>query len=89
MLIGIPKEIMHGENRVAATPETVEKFVKEGFAVLVEKGAGEGSFYSDQQYEAAGAKLVEDVCDLYNQAEVILKVKEPLFNEQKQNMRLS
>ena len=84
MLIGIPKEIMHGENRVAATPETVEKFVKEGFAVLVEKGAGEGSFYSDQQYEAAGAKLVEDVCDLYNQAEVILKVKEPLFNEQKQ-----
>lgn len=84
MLIGIPKEIMHGENRVAATPETVEKFVKEGFAVLVEKGAGAGSFYSDQQYEAAGAKLVEDVCDLYNQAEVILKVKEPLFNEQKQ-----
>jgi NAD(P) transhydrogenase subunit alpha len=52
MIIGIPKEIMHGENRVSATPETVEKLVKDGATVLVEKSAGEGSFFSDEQYKA-------------------------------------
>ncbi len=83
MIIGIPKEIMHGENRVSATPETVEKLVKDGATVLVEKSAGEGSFFSDEQYKAAGAQLIDDVADLYEKAEVILKVKEPQFNTQK------
>ncbi len=83
MIIGIPKEIMHGEKRVSATPETVQKFITDGAAVLVEKGAGEGSFYQDQQYAAAGAKLISDVSEIYSQADVILKVKEPLFNEEK------
>lgn len=83
MIIGIPKEIMHGEDRVSATPETVEKLVKDGATVLVEKSAGEGSFFSDQQYAAAGAQMIDDVADLYEKAEVILKVKEPQFNTKK------
>ena len=83
MIIGIPKEIMHGERRVAATPETVAKFVKDGAHVLVENGAGVGAFFADEAYAAVGAEMVADVADLYKRADVILKVKEPLFNEEK------
>ena len=83
MIIGVPKEIMHGERRVAATPETVAKFVKDGAQVLVENGAGVGAFFADEAYAAAGAEMVADVADLYARADVILKVKEPLFNEEK------
>ncbi|WP_304298192.1 Re/Si-specific NAD(P)(+) transhydrogenase subunit alpha [Porphyromonas gulae] len=82
MIIGIPKEIMHGENRVSATPETVAKFVADGFKVLFEKGAGEGAQYHDEEYAQAGATLVDGAKAVYDGAEVILKVKEPLFNEQ-------
>ncbi len=64
MIIGIPKEIMHGERRVAATPETVAKFVKDGVHVLVENGAGVGAFFADDAYAAAGAEMVKDVADL-------------------------
>ena len=81
MIIGIPKEIMHDENRVACTPETVGKFVNDGFKVLVEKTAGEGALYHDEDYIKAGATMVEDPVEIYNTAEIILKVKEPLFNE--------
>ena len=81
MIIGIPKEIMHGEDRVAAIPSTVEKMVKGGHKVLVEKGAGVGAFFPDADYEKAGAVLTSDVEALYAESEVILKVKEPLFNE--------
>ena len=81
MIIGIPKEIMHDEARVACTPETVGKFVKDGFEVLVEKSAGEGALFSDEEYAANGAKLIEDAQEVYDKAELILKVKEPLFNE--------
>ncbi len=84
MVIGIPAEIMHGERRVSAIPETVEKYVKAGFGVLVEKGAGAGAFYQDGQYEAAGARILDDPAQLYAQADLILKVKEPQFNEAKQ-----
>ncbi|MCK9176947.1 MAG: NAD(P) transhydrogenase subunit alpha [Clostridiales bacterium] len=83
MIIGVPKEIMPGERRVAASPETVEKMVKDGLTVLVEKDAGEGAFYHDPDYVAAGASIVDDVCDIFKRADVILKVKEPLFNEKK------
>lgn len=84
MVIGIPVEIMHGERRVSAIPETVEKYVKAGFGVLVERGAGEGAFYQDGQYEAAGARIVDDAAQLYAQADLILKVKEPQYNAAKQ-----
>ena len=82
MIIGVPKEIMPGERRVAASPETVAKMVKDGLEVLVEKNAGEGAFYRDADYTAAGAEIIENVVDLYQRAEVILKVKEPLMNEE-------
>lgn len=81
MKIGVPKEIMHGERRVSATPETVKKMVDEGATVLVEKGAGEGAFFPDEKYAAAGATLVDGAPAIFEQADVILKVKEPLFNE--------
>jgi NAD(P) transhydrogenase subunit alpha len=81
MIIGIPKEIMHGENRVSATPETVKKMLSDGHRVLVEKNAGEGSFYHDDQYIQAGAEMVADPRIIYEKAQVILKVKEPQFNE--------
>ncbi len=83
MLIGIIKEIMHGERRVSATPETVAKLVKDGAQVWVEKNAGEGAFFHDAQYEAVGAKIVADPAEIFAKADVILKVKEPQFNKQK------
>src|SRR5690554_1463405 len=83
MIIGIPKEIMHGEKRVSAIPDTVKKFVNDGLEVLVEYGAGTGAFYSDELYKKAGAKMVKDVKEIYEKANIILKVKEPLFNEEK------
>lgn len=83
MIIGIPKEIMHDEGRVAAIPETVAKLKADGFDVLVENGAGALAFFSDADYAAAGAQMVADAQELYDRADIILKVKEPLFNEQK------
>lgn len=80
MIIGVPKEIMHGERRVSATPDTVKKMVAEGATVLVEKGAGDGAFFADGAYVEAGAKVIEDVQEIFAKADVILKVKEPLFN---------
>jgi NAD(P) transhydrogenase subunit alpha len=83
MIIGILKEIMHGERRVSAIPETVRKMVGDGAKVLVETGAGIGSFYPDKEYQEAGAVLVNDPEEIYRQADVILKVKEPQFNHEK------
>ena len=82
MIIGIPKEIMHDEARVAATPETVRKYVADGHKVLVEKGAGVGALHADAAYAAAGAVMCDTAQQVYDEAELILKVKEPLFNEQ-------
>ena len=81
MTIGIPKEIMMGEARVAASPETVKKFIQDGEKVLIEKGAGINSLYHDEDYAAMGAELISDPLELYKRADLILKVKEPLFNE--------
>ncbi|MFA6627327.1 MAG: NAD(P) transhydrogenase subunit alpha [Bacilli bacterium] len=80
MIIGIPKEIMHGEKRVSAIPDTVKKMVADGATVLVEKSAGEGSFYHDDQYAEAGAYLIDGPESIFEKADVILKVKEPQFN---------
>ncbi|AGA67815.1 NAD/NADP transhydrogenase alpha subunit [Desulfitobacterium dichloroeliminans LMG P-21439] len=81
VIIGIPKEIMKGENRVAASPDTVKKMVAGGARVLVETMAGVGSFFSDDDFKAAGASIETNVESLYEQAHIILKVKEPLFHE--------
>ncbi len=80
LTIGIPKEIMHGEARVAATPETVAKFVQDGFKVLIQTSAGEGALYHDADYVASGAELVADPKAIYERADIILKVKEPQYN---------
>ncbi|MDO4708155.1 MAG: NAD(P) transhydrogenase subunit alpha [Porphyromonadaceae bacterium] len=80
LTIGIPKEIMQGEARVAATPETVAKFVTDGFRVLIQEGAGLGSLYDDEAYRTAGAVLVPCPKEIYEEAHIILKVKEPQMN---------
>jgi NAD(P) transhydrogenase subunit alpha len=81
MLIGIPKEIMIKENRVAALPETIGKFKGLGFDVLVETKAGMGAFAHDDAYRQAGAEIAADAAEVFARADIILKVKEPLFNE--------
>ncbi|NLB39105.1 MAG: NAD(P) transhydrogenase subunit alpha [Clostridiales bacterium] len=81
MIVGIPREIMHAENRVAATPDSCSRLIKDGHQVLVEAGAGLGAYFHDEAYAQAGAQIVADVRELYRRAELILKVKEPLFNE--------
>ena len=83
LVFGIPKEIMPGERRVAVIPETVRKLIEGGATVLVEKNAGVGAHHKDEDYQNAGAQVIEDVADLYARAHIILKAKEPLFNEAK------
>ncbi len=81
MIIGIPKEIKPQENRVALTPETVGLLVREGHRVLLQKNAGIGSSYSDQQYRDQGAVILGDVRKIWREAEFVVKVKEPLPKE--------
>lgn len=78
MIIGVPKEIKANENRVAITPAGVEAFVKAGHKVVVEKSAGLGSGITDEEYAAAGAKILNSNKDVFEQADMIMKVKEPL-----------
>ncbi len=79
---GIPREIMSGERRVAAIPDTVKKLVDGGAKVFFEKGAGIGSYFSDDEYKKVGAAIIDDIQKLYDESDIILKVKEPLFNEE-------
>lgn len=81
--IGILKEIMEGERRVSATPETVAKMTKEGAIVFVQRGAGDGSFFHDEEYRKQGAEIIDDASEIYSMADVVLKVKEPQFNKEK------
>ena len=81
MIIGVPREIMHSENRVSATPDSCERLIKDGHQVLVEKGAGLGAYFHDEAYATAGASMLDDVRELYRRADLILKVKEPLYND--------
>lgn len=81
MKIGVPKEIKAEENRVAITPAGVSALVGRGHSVLVEKGAGVGSGLSDEEYAAMGATILPTKEDVWDQAEMIIKVKEPLGPE--------
>jgi len=81
MIVGVPKEIKKQERRVAITPAGVTAFVSHGHRVLIEREAGLGSAILDEQYKAAGAELVSDRALIWNEAEMILKVKEPLPEE--------
>ncbi|HEV7785101.1 MAG TPA: NAD(P)(+) transhydrogenase (Re/Si-specific) subunit alpha, partial [Thermoanaerobaculia bacterium] len=73
----IPRERRPGETRVAATPETVKRMLKQGLEVAVERGAGTASLFSDAEYEAAGAHLVDDPAAAWESADVVLKVTPP------------
>lgn len=82
MILGIPKEILDGEQRVAALPEMVAEYIKMGFDVRVQSSAGEGAFCSDADYAKAGAKIVGDAQSLFAEADLILKVKQPCPNKE-------
>ena len=81
MIIGVPKEIKISENRVGLTEAGVRQYVKEGHTVIVEKDAGMGSGISNEQYEKAGAKIIDTKKEVYAKADMIQKVKEPLPDE--------
>jgi len=81
MIIGVPKEIKTEENRVAVTPTGVAAFISRGHRVLVEKGAGNGSGLSDRAYENCGATMIDSAEEVWNQSELIMKVKEPQPSE--------
>ncbi|HLU38341.1 MAG TPA: alanine dehydrogenase [Planctomycetota bacterium] len=78
MIIGIPKEIKEQENRVGATPAMVALLASDGHTVLVQTGAGSGAGIPDGDYVAAGAQLVESGREVFERADMIIKVKEPL-----------
>ena len=81
MKIGIPKEIKDNENRVGMTPSGVAEFIKHGHEVYVQHTAGEGSGFSDEAYSNVGAKILPTIEDVYAQADMIIKVKEPIEPE--------
>ncbi|MDO4632703.1 MAG: alanine dehydrogenase [Eubacteriales bacterium] len=81
MIIGVPKEIKNNENRVGLTPAGVAAFVNAGHKVLVEKTAGESIGYTDEDYVAAGAEMIDGAKDVWDQSEMIVKVKEPIEEE--------
>ncbi|HQQ94360.1 MAG TPA: Re/Si-specific NAD(P)(+) transhydrogenase subunit alpha [Bacteroidia bacterium] len=81
MKVGIPAETAPNELRVAATPKTVKRLQKQGFEVLIQKGAGEKANFSDKEFEEAGAKILAGASDIYTQADILLKVKEPSAEE--------
>ncbi len=81
MIVGIPKELKEDEYRVALVPVGAEELVKRGHQVLIERGAGSGSGISDEEYVKAGAELVDSMAEIYNKADMVVKVKEPLPEE--------
>lgn len=75
--LAVPKETASGERRVALIPDAVKKYAGSGLTILVQSGAGEGSFISDDVFAQAGAKIVPDAATLYGQGDLILKVQKP------------
>ena len=83
MIIGVPKEIKNNENRVAVTPSGALELTKRGHDVYVQTTAGDGSGFPDQDYLDAGAKILDSIEAIYEIAEMIIKVKEPIEPEYK------
>ncbi len=77
MRIGVPKEIKPQENRIGLTPDSVKTLVSEGHEVLIENNGGFEAGFDNDQYKNAGAKIIEKAADIFNDAEIIVKVKEP------------
>ncbi len=78
MIIVVPKEIFRSEDRVALVPDVAAKLIKKGFEVRIEKDAGIKSGFSDEKYEKAGAKIIDDLNELYSTADIVLKVQRPI-----------
>ena len=81
MKVGVPTEIKTDEYRVALTPVGARELSEHGHDVLIQKGAGEGSAVSDADYEAQGARIVPTAEDVWGEADMVLKVKEPQMPE--------
>ena len=86
MIIGILKEKQKYESRVSAMPETIKKLIKAEHSVIIEKGSGDKSFISDSDYKNAGADIVESDNEIYNKADIILKVN-PLDNDELEKVK--
>ena len=83
MIIGVPKEIKLQEHRIGLTPESVETLTNKGHKVLVESNGGFEAGFTNENYEKAGAKIIDDPEEIFKKAEIIVKVKEPQMNEVK------
>ncbi len=83
MIVGIPKEIKNNENRVGMTPAGVAEMIRHGHEVVVQHTAGEGSGFADSEYVAVGAQILPTIEDVYREADMIVKVKEPIEPEYK------
>ena len=83
MIIGVPKEIKNNENRIALTPAGAAEFIKRGHTVYVQTGGGIGSGFNDEAYESVGVKILPDIEAVYQIADMIVKVKEPIEVEYK------
>jgi alanine dehydrogenase len=81
MKVGVPAEVKNHEYRVAATPAGVHELVRNGHDVLVQRGAGLGSHITDEEYLAAGAKILDSADAVWGEADMVLKVKEPIAEE--------
>ena len=81
MKISVPKETIHGETRVAATPQSVKELIKAGYKVNIETGAGTSSFISDDDFKNAGANIVSSTNELYKDSDIIIKVAAPTSDE--------
>ncbi|MBI4274988.1 MAG: alanine dehydrogenase [Rhizobiales bacterium] len=87
MLVGVPKEIKDNEFRVGLVPSTVRELKAGGHAIIVQAGAGAGAGIADSDYQAAGAEIVEGADHIFERAEMIVKVKEPLSGERRKLKR--
>ncbi|MZG12246.1 alanine dehydrogenase, partial [Streptomyces sp. SID5914] len=81
MKVGIPREVKNNEFRVAITPAGVHELVRHGHQVVVEHGAGVGSSIPDEEYVAAGARILDTADEVWATADLLLKVKEPIAEE--------
>lgn len=81
MIVGVPTEVKDNENRVGATPGSATAYIDHGHTVLIQRGAGEGSGYTDEDFESHGCELVDTGEEVWARAEMIVKVKEPIAQE--------
>ena len=81
MIIGVPKEILEQEGRVAAIPETVQEYIHLGLRVVVQASAGQAALHEDAAFQAAGAEIVPDAARVFGASDLVVKVKQPWYNQ--------